>query len=206
MNEEIKNRFEGLESIIHGLHHNNGLMQFMSFGLHKEPFNLQSNLGLYWIWGNIMGIQILDFYKTIGKHEKFSFVKLINVAKENKIKVDYELIEKMTNQLIVSYEETEFETVRSKYLAHQDLKVPEIKTNLLSIDKFTKEIDNLFSTYSKEFKYDRNEISKNVVESFGEIFNTIDEYDRLKGYLIAAQIKGEETVNISNLKDIVNEK
>jgi len=205
MDEEFRSRLNGLESIIHSLHHNNGLLKFMSFNLHKEPFNLFNNHGLYWIWVNIMGTQLLDFYKTIGKNEKYSFVKLTNVAREKKIKVDYESLESMTNHLIDSYEKTDFETVRSKYLAHQDVNVPEIKTDLISLDKFTQILDGCFTIFSKEFGIERAIVSNDIVDSFSLIFSTIDEYEKIKGYLVAVQIQGNTTVEISHLKKLLND-
>jgi len=206
MNDEMKLRIKGLEIIVQELHHNNNLMQFMSFNLHKKPFNLFNNFGLYWIWSNIMGIQIINFYKTIGKHEKFSFIKLINVAKENKVIVNYDLIARKTNQLVDNYEKTNFETVRSKYLAHQDLNIPEIKTDILTIDKFTQEVDSLFSLFCIEFNFKRNGISRDVIESFNEIFSAIDEYEKIKTYLLVTQLEGKTNVEISTLKKIISNK
>jgi len=204
MNLELEDRIKGLESIIHGLYQNNSLLQYMSFNLHKEPYNLFNNIGLYWIWINIMGIQILDFYKTVGKHEKFSFIKLLNFSKELKVIADFELLEKKTKQFIESYNNTKFEIVRSKYLAHQDLNAPEIRTDLNSIESLTQEIIALFELYIKEFGYKKNEISKRIIDSINEIFTTVNEYDKLKSYLIASRIKGIDKVAISYLKEITN--
>jgi hypothetical protein len=71
MEKEIEYRLFGLESIIHGLHHNLELMEYMSYGLHKERFNLFNNLRLIWIWRSLRANQIIDFYKNIAKNEKF---------------------------------------------------------------------------------------------------------------------------------------
>lgn len=46
---ELSQRLEGLDSIIHGLYQNHQLMEFLSFNLHKETYNLFNNHGLYWI-------------------------------------------------------------------------------------------------------------------------------------------------------------
>jgi hypothetical protein len=163
MKKEIRYRLNGLEFIIHNLHHNAALMKYMSFNLHKEPFNLFNNIGLYWIWGQTISDQILDFYKVMRKDEKFSFPKIINVAKELKSEVNYNLLEKETNALKTQYDKTDFEKVRSKYIAHQDLRVPQIKTDLLTTLSLTEKTIEVFLLFSKEFKGRKVNLSDNVV-------------------------------------------
>jgi hypothetical protein len=104
------------------------------------------------------------------------------------------------------YEKADFETVRSKYLTHQDLRVPEIKTDLLTISSLTENIIKLFHTFSKEFKGNRSNFSNDVVNSFKEIFDTINEYEKVKAFLMAAQIKGQDTVKISRLAKSIKKK
>jgi hypothetical protein len=206
MVKEIKYRLFGLESIIHRLHHNLGLMKYTSYALHKEPFNLFNNLGLYWIWGLTIGDQIIDFYKVIAKDEKFSFAKIINISRDLKCGINYELVEKKIKGLKDEYDKDDFETVRSKYLAHQDLRVPEIKTDLLTISSLTENIIKLFNTFSKEFKGKRSNFSNDVVNSFKEIFDIINEYEKVKAFLMVAQIKGQDTVKISRLAKSIKKK
>ena len=196
MKKEIRYRLNGLEFIIHNLHHNVELMKYMSFNLHKEPFNLFNNIGLYWIWGQTISNQILDFYKVMGKDEKYSFAKIINVAKGLESEVNYDLLEKETNTLKAQYDKTDFEKVRSKYIAHQDLRVPEIKADLLTTLSLTEKVIEVFLLFSKEFKGRKVNLSDHVVKSFHEIFRTIDEYEWVKAVLIAEQIKG----NVSGRK------
>lgn len=205
MKKEIRYRLNGLEAIIHKLHHNLGLMKYISYNLHDTQFNLFNNSGLYWIWGQTMGNQIIDFYKIVIKDEKFSFAKIINVAKDLKCDVDYGLLEKKTKALKDEYDKTNFETVRSKYLAHQDLRIPELKTGLRAISSLTEKIIDLFLIFSKEFKGRKVKLSNNVVNSFGEIFNMIDEYGSVGALLIAEQIKGNDVVKISTLRKTVDE-
>jgi len=169
MKTEIDNRLFGLESIIHGMHHNSEMMEYMSYKLHKESFNLFNNLGLYWIWGTLMANQIIDFYKVIGKNENFSFIKIINVSNDLKCEINYELIDRKITELKNEYDKTDFETVRSKYLAHKDIKVPEIKTDLTSI------------------------------RFFNEIFDRIRLLERMEALCFVTELKGGESVVISEL-------
>ena len=180
-------------------------MQYMSFGLHKEPFNLFNNLGLHWIWGQTMSNQIMTFYKVMVKDEKYSFVKIINIAKDNKCDVDFNLLEKETTALKVEYDKTNFETLRSKYIAHQDLKIPEAKADLLTIISLTEKIIDLFLLFSKEFKGRKVKFSNHIVDSLDKVFETIDEYEWLKAFFIAEFLKGNDTVKLSKIKTVMKE-
>jgi hypothetical protein len=191
--------------MVHSLHHNSKLMQYLSFGLHKEPFNLYNNAGLYWMWGQTMGNQIMTFYKVMIKDEKFSFTKIINVAKELKCNVDFELLEKKTKALKDEYDKTNFETVRSKYIAHQDLGISETRTDLHTIDALTEKTIELFFLFSKEFKGRKVKLTNHLVDALDEIFETIDEYEWLKAFLIAEMIKRKDTVKLSKIRAVARE-
>lgn len=206
MKKEIRDRLLGLEDIIERLHHNSELMEYMSFNLHHKPFSLSNNLGLHWIWGQTMGNQILDFYKVMHKEEKFSFTKIINVARGLKCEVNYELLEKKTKALRDEYDKTNFERVRSKYLAHQDLSLTEERTDLITIDSLTEKIIDLFHTFSKEFKGRKVKFPNTIVNSFKKVFDEIDEYERVKAFLWVEEIKGHNVVKISQLAKSIKKK
>jgi len=205
MKKEIRYRLNGLESIIHNLHQNAELMQYMSFGLHQESFNLFNNLGLHWIWGQLMGSQIINFYKVMMNDEKFSFTKIINVAKELKSGINCESLEKETNVLKAEYDKTDFEAVRSKYIAHQDLGVPEIRTDLTLIISITEKAIELFLLFSKEFKGREVNLTHHVVNSFDKIFGILDEYEWVKAFLITERLNGHGIVKISSITKVIKE-
>ncbi len=205
MENEIEDRLSGLEHIIHGLFHNLELMEYISFNLHKQSFNLFNNIGLHWVWRSLMANQILDFYKVIGKHEKYSFTKIINVANNSKFDIDFKSLQEQTEALNDKYDKTDFATVRSKYLAHQDIKVPEIKTDLTSLRSFTDETISLLNHFFDEFKKEKSEFSKDVISSFSEIFETIDEYEKVKAVLFTTQLKGNKSVEISKIVEFIKE-
>lgn len=203
MKKEIEYRLFGLESIIHGLHQNLKLMEYISYGLHQKTFNLYNNLGLFWIWHLIMGNQIIDFYKVIAMNEKFSFSKIVNISRDLKCEINFKLVEKKIEELKDMYDKTDFETVRSKYLAHQDLRVPEIKTDLITIKSFTENIIELFRIFSEAFKRKMTIFSNDIVNSFKEIFDTVDEYEKVKAFLMFAEMKGQDTVEISKIAESI---
>jgi len=206
MNKDLEYRLSGLASIVYGLHHSLGLMKYISFSLHDEPFNLSNNLGLLWIWRSLMANQLVDFYKVIAKKEKCSFTKIINVSKELKCEINYEKIEKDSIQLKDDYDKTDFEKVRSKYIAHQDLNVEIVETDLITIDSFTKRIAELSQAFFAEFRRDANKLSNEVVNSFKKVFKTIDEYEKVKAFLVAAQIRSQKTVKISDIAQTIKQK
>ena len=139
------------------------------------------------------------------KDEKYSFVKIINIAKDNKCDVDFNLLEKETTALKVEYDKTNFETLRSKYIAHQDLKIPEAKADLLTIISLTEKIIDLFLLFSKEFKGRKVKFSNHIVDSLDKVFETIDEYEWLKAFFIAEFLKGNDTVKLSKIKTVMKE-
>jgi hypothetical protein len=203
MNKELSERIKGLESIIQCLHINNKFINYITFDTYNQPFNLSSNNGLYWIWINIMGIQMLDFYKVLRKQEKFSFYKLINLAKEYKVEMNYDELEKRTSSLIEKYNKTNFESIRSKYLAHQDLDKPNLRANLRTVGKMTHEVKTLYSFFCKEFEYNQTEYSNVQLDSFKEIFETIEEHMKVKELLISEHLEGATNIKISKLQKII---
>ena len=202
----IEERLHGLEHIIHSIHHNIDLLEFMAYNLHKERFNLFNNLGLNYIWGSLMGEVLLDFYKVSNRREKHSFQKILNFSKELKFKIEYEKIQGKIDQLTEFYEKSDFETVRSKYLAHQDLGVPEIKTDLPSLKTFKAIIFELFDLITGQFGRKNVDFHNDVKSSFSEIFNAIDEYDEISSFLLANAIKGAKTVEISEIQAIIEKR
>jgi hypothetical protein len=205
MKPELEERLTGLENIIHGIYHNLEMMNYINYNLHNEPFNLGNNLGLYWIWTSLMASQILEFYKLTNKKEKFSFIKIINIAKEHRSKADFDLLETKTKELVEVYDKSDYENVRSKYLAHQDLNVPEIGTDLKGISDFSKKAIGLFKSFSSEFKREQTEFNIEITNSFNEIFKTIVEYEKVKALLTARLIQGKKEVEISEIQDILDE-
>lgn len=146
-----------------------------------------------------MSIQLIDFYKVIKDDEKYSFQKCLNIIKNNGAKIDFATLEKTLTSLKKTYESNKYETVRSKYLAHQDLNVPEIYTDIFKMSNFSKRIINIFKKISKAIGYNVTVFSEEPLSSFQKIFDTIDEYERVKAFLMVKEIKGFKSVTIKAL-------
>ncbi|MCH4828628.1 MULTISPECIES: hypothetical protein [Flavobacterium] len=205
MKPEIEERLVGLDNIIQSLNNNIQLLEYISYNLHRETFSLNNNLGLIWIWQNLMAIQIIDFYKVIVANEKFSFSKIFNVSNGLKEAIDFDSLNSMIADLNSDYDNHKFEVVRSKYLAHQDLNVAEIKTDIVTIRHFTDKIISTFLFLTKELNWKHSDLNNNVQNSFKEIFERIDEYEKVSAYLMAAEIKGEKTIEIEELANSIKQ-
>lgn len=205
-NDLIEERLHGLEHIVHSIHHNIDLLEYMNYNLHRERFNLFDNLGLKHIWGSLMGEVLLDFYKVSNRREKHSFQKILNFSEELKFKIEFKKIQEKIDHLTEFYEKTDFETVRSKYLAHQDLSVPEILIEFPSFKKFREIVIKLFDLITGQFGRKNEEFHNDVKNSFSEIFSTIDEYDEISSFLLANAIKKEKTVEISEIQAIIEKR
>jgi len=199
----MEERLNGLESIIHSLDCNIKLLECISYDLHNERFSLNNNIGLYWVWKSILESQIIDFYKLNVATEKFSFQKTLNLVKDSKAKIDYEKLDKMIKTLKADFDKNQFDIIRSKYLAHQDIGAPEVKTDLIIVRKFTDQTISLFQFLFSEIKREYQKFSDDILNSFKVIFERIDEYEKVSAFIMEADIKGEKTINISKLEEAI---
>lgn len=205
MNEEIEARIFGLENIIHGTWHNISLLEYISFNLHKSSFNL-SNIGIHWIWTSLMGDIILDFYKLAHKKEKHSFQKVLNFCQNEKCKINFGNLQLEIDKFVKEYEDYHFESVRSQYLAHQDLNTPEYFTSIRDLRTLTNKAIKIFEGLTNELGRKNAEFTNIVTESFSEIFERIDEYEEISSLLLANALKGKKTVEISQIQRIIEKR
>ena len=84
-----------------------------------------------------MGYQIVTFYKVMITEEKHSFTKILNLAKAYKCDVNFLLLEREAKVLKDIYDKTNLEILRSKYIAHQDLRMSKAGSELTTIELLT---------------------------------------------------------------------
>jgi len=183
----MEERLTGLESIIQTLDCNIKLLEYMSFDLHQKQFNLYNNMGLLWIWKSILESQIINFYKLNIVSEKFSFKKVLNLLRVNEQDVDYENLEMMIQDLKDDFDKYQFALIRSKYLAHQDICDGEVRTDLLIIRMHTDKTIILFKTMISEIQKEHKEFSDDILNSFKEIFEKMNESEKVSAYKNAAK-------------------
>ena len=187
------------------INNNYDLHQFLWSNLHDNYFNISSNKGLYWIWGNTISTLLIDFYKLMKEGEKFSFKKLINICNQNNESINYSVYGKKLHLLLHEYNEYNFEYIRSKLLAHQDLNVTEQRAEIFKINYFVKEVNDFFKMICSELKYTPYKIESEISKSLQEIFDRLDEFDKVSAYLIAKQLKGEKNLNFEIMKKELEE-
>jgi hypothetical protein len=203
MHKEVFQRIQGLENIVHDVKNNQELLEYISISLHKGPINLFNNMGLLCIWKSVMSVQLIDYYKAIKDDEKFSFQKCLNVMKNNKIKIDFISLEKKLYALKKKYDSYNYEHIRSKYIAHQDLNGLEINTDILEMKKLSQLIISLFKKISKEIGYKQIPFSKESLNSFKKIFDTIHEYEQAKAFIFINEIQGLKSISIKELNKVI---
>lgn len=202
--EDVGERLEGQESIVHGLHHNLGTINYLTFDLHNEPFSASNNVALSWICRSLLTDILVDFYKLLKPNEKYSFEKILNVAQNNGVGLDYPALRAQVATTKDDYAATPFEQVRSRYIAHQDINVPVLETDLWDVIAFNKKVVDLFFTINQAFGREITDFSEDVVQACKEIFNTIDEYERVKAHLIVEQIEGKKVTSINDIAKLVD--
>lgn len=146
-----------------------------------------------------MGQLIIDFYKLVKRDEKYSFPKIINIARGLKSRIEYDKLDDATTKLIDHYDQADYELVRSKYIAHQDINVPEVKTDLGSMSDFTNEAIGLFQLLLSELNVKPTEFESEILDSFKDIFDTIDEYEKVKAFLMVSEMQGNMQIDIKEL-------
>ena len=198
-------RIEGVNSIIISIKINSELHNFLWIELHRNPFNIYNNNGLYWIWSSTMSTLLIDFYKLMKTNEKFSFKKLINICIENKEPINCSELNKRLDSLNLKYDENNFELIRSKILAHQDINVTEQRTDLLKLKEFIDEIIEFYDFFCFELKYISQNSKLNVLEDLKLIFDRLDECDKISSYLITKQLQGKKSLDFELMEKEIGE-
>lgn len=199
MNQDVKKRLSGLENIFQNVHENMEVLEFLIVNLFPEKFNAQNNKFLMWLWRTTTSQQIIAFYHIMHKEQKHSFQKILNLLIQQKIKINYNELNRMLNELNEEYSLSQFETVRSKYLAHKDINVEQIKTEMQSVRKFTESLIEVQRFLLSELKLPLQIFNNEVKLSLWEIFGEINEYGNLLSYLNFESSNGKETFTMSDL-------
>ena len=71
---------------------------------------------------------------------------------------------------------------------------------------FTKSSFELFDKFANAFDVKPAPYSDDVIDDFMEIFATIDEYERVKAVVVAAEIQKQDKVSIDKLAEAANRK
>lgn len=204
MHKDVTFRLRGIRYLIHSIHHNITTLEYLSYNLHKETFNTINNSGLYMIWSIILEHQVIYFYKLLNRKEKFSFNKLLNIAENKGVKLDYEKFRFLLAEVEDLYEEYNFEILRSKFIAHLDIDAEEFKAELPQFSSLTELLIKLLDDIQVDLGLEKEVFDTKPIDDITRIFEEIDEYERVKAYITACQIKGQDSINIRDMAEKVN--
>lgn len=205
MTDNLNSHLEGLESIIHNIYQNKKIAEYLLYNIHNDEFNLNNNLGLYWILKSIIESSILDFYKLLTVQEKYSFQKIINLSKSENIQANYSILEKKNEELNQMYNSLDYDYIRSKWIAHQDLSLENKSLEYKTFFCFSNNIINFFKLLSEELGYLETRFNTQVFYSFKQIFETINKYDNLKALFLFKKLHGNNTIDLDEVKKIISE-
>jgi AbiU2 len=167
---DLENRIQTLSDIMHQTLLSLRMSEFFIIKLRKNTFNANNNSGLHWITTILLEKVVMNLHKMFDKNGKCSFGGIINIAKNNKVKVDYDYLEKMVLEISDEYKKNDFKTLRDKFIAHSDIDIKEYCLNLVSLFEFTRKVENTFRKYFKAITGKRSRILRAEMNSLEKVF------------------------------------
>lgn len=201
MNEDINKRLSGLELIINSLKESSDLCSYLIYVFHKEFNVFENNYAISFIIRTLIEQQIMGYYKLMKSSEKHSFQKLINIANTSIGKPKITSLQNELSKLDITYSNSSFEKIRSKFLAHLDINLTSEKSDLISIITFSSNCIDYYNLLCKEFGYKKSR-RKNIINSFDEILNNLRQLESVKAHCYVNFIKKKRTVKINELTKI----
>jgi hypothetical protein len=189
---QLTERIEITRNLIWEANTYQDLIEFLSYDLHDTPSPIDSNEGLYFIWRSIMSLQILTLSKLIKDDGAFSIKKLINIGGAKIKGFDKAGLLEDFSYLLSEYNRHKLGTVRDQFLAHLDISSDEIKTDIhmLCVTKnLTTSLFNRIAAGSGQGEYLHDD---KCVTAIKEVFDELDEYDKVKAVIMAAKVQKKE--------------
>ena len=202
MDSELRKRINGIEGIVVSLVTNWEISKFLNFDLHPKAVNIQNNEGLFWIWHQLLGLVVIDLYKLYKDTEKHSIAKLLNIANHKNHRIKQSLI-KRADALKTSYSARQYEGIRSKFLAHQDLNVSRMGVDLTELDKLVLETRQWLVDLKKNQKLGCMHNNEEIHSSLVELFKSVDDWDDVQGFLLGKFLLRKKTVRISDIQKLI---
>jgi len=178
----------------------------LNFKVDRQNISLINNSGLHWIYGLLLGNNILEFHKIFDKNEKHTLKKLINIAKNNKIQFDYKTLEREIDDLQIEYDKSNLKTIRDKYIAHQDFTEDEVKSDFITSFKFTQSSTKLFKKICIELNYEYKEDNDEILNSFKSIFTITEQINGIQFLVDLAQKNKVDCIPINKIKRFISSK
>ncbi|MES2674348.1 MAG: hypothetical protein V4660_08910 [Pseudomonadota bacterium] len=200
---QINERLKVTKDIVWQVNTYQDILEYLSYDLHDSPSPITQNEGLYFIWRSIMGLQILTLSKLIKDDGAFSFKKLINIGGASIKGFDKPAMLEEFEYIHEEYVKHRLDSVRDQFIAHLDISADEIKTDIHVLCVKKNMVTSLYNRISIAIGEEEYCHDDRCVKNIRGIFEELDEHERFKAILIAAQIKGREHVEV---KEFIEEK
>jgi hypothetical protein len=174
------------------------LIEFLSYNLHGSPSPIEQNDGLYFIWRSIMSLQILTLSKLIKDDGAFSIKKLINIGSAKIKGFDKAGFLEDFEYLLGEYKKHKLGTIRDQFLAHLDITAEEIKTDIHMLCVTKNLSTSLFNRISLAVGQDAYVHDDKCVTSLKDVFDELDEYDKVKAVIMGAQIQQKKNIDVAD--------
>lgn len=198
---QLNERLKITKDIVWQVNTYQDMIEFLSYDLHKSPSPIDQNEGLFFIWHSLMALQILTLSKLIKDDGAFSLKKLINLGGARVKGFDKSALLEEFGHIHGEYVNNQLDSVRDQFIAHLDLSAEEIKTDIHMLCILKNMVTGLYDRISLASGGEKYSHDDRCVKGIREVFDELDEYDKMKALLIAAQIQGRESVNVSEFID-----
>lgn len=200
---KLSERIEVLRNIVWEVETYKDIIEYLSYDLHPTPSRIDNNEGLHFMWRSMMGLQILTLSKLIKDDGSFSFQKIINMASAkikgfNKVGFQEEL-----DFIVHEFKENNLDKVRDKFLAHLDISANEIKTDIHMLSIHANQVVSMFNDLALALGCLEYEHDDRCIKGIEGIFSELDEYERIKAFLMASEIQNRNEVSISEIAEAV---
>jgi len=200
---QLSERLKVTKDIVWQVNTYQDILEYLSYDLHDSPSPITQNEGLYFIWHSLMGLQILTLSKLIKDDGAFSLKKLINIGGASIKGFDKPAMLEEFEYIHEEYVKHKLDSVRDQFIAHLDISADEIKTDIHMLCIKKNMVTSLYSRISIAIGEEEYSHDDRCVKDIRGIFEELDEHERFKAILIAAQIKGREHVEV---KEFIEEK
>jgi predicted nuclease of restriction endonuclease-like RecB superfamily len=144
-----------------------------------------------------MDLQILVLSKLIKDDGAFSLKKLINMGGAKVKGFDKTGLMEEFNYIHQEYVKKKLDSVRDQFIAHLDLSAEEIKIDIHTVCIAKNQIASLYNRISFALDGEEYHHDDRCVKGIESVFEELDEYEKVKAVIVAAQVKGKSHIDVS---------
>lgn len=198
---QLSERLKVTKDIIWQVNTYQDILEYLSYDLHDSSSPITQNEGLYFIWHSLMALQILTLSKLIKDNGACSLKKLINIGGASISGFDKPAMLEEFDYIHEEFVKNKLDSVRDQFIAHLDISANEIKTDIHMLCEKKNMVTSLYNQISiatggEEYTHDDR-----CVKGIRGMFEELDDHERFKAILIAAQSQGRGNVDIKEFID-----